>query len=546
MRKVLAPIILVVVGLIGAVALVRSKTPVETARPILADPLVRVVKVRTEAIPLTVAAQGTVLPRTEALLAAQVAATVSSVSPHFEVGDFFEKGDVLVRLDGRDYELAVERSAALVAQAELRLVRQQAEARVAADEWSQLGQGEPDPLVLRQPQLAEARAMLRAAQAEHDIARLALERTLIRAPFPGRVHSRAVDVGQYLVPGQPVATIHAIDYADIRLPIPDRDLAYLDLPMTFGDRDGNRPRAVVSALFGGRHQSWEGEVVRTEGELDRKSRMLHLVVRVEDPYSRRRPSSPPLAVGLFVDTEITGNTVTGVLLPRSALRDDQRILVVDQEERLWSREVDIIRIEKERVIVGKGLEDGESVCISPLDVIVDGMHVRTVEATGLTEIGEAPAEAPGTPVTASIEKSLESRLESRASEHQGTITETAVELESTSAIKHGTETSGKSGRLLAMTISNRGENTSLEVSVEGDFKYQTSRLTDPERFVIDLMGVVKANPRSRIPVGDGLVERVRVGQYQTVPKPISRLVFDLSRAESPAIEQDDSGLIVRF
>lgn len=531
MRKVLAPIVLVAVGLLGAVALVRSKTPVETERPIQADPLVRVVQARTTRIPLTVTAQGTVQPRTETLLAAQIAATVSSVSPHFEAGGFFEKGEVLVRLDHRDYELAVERSAAIVAQAELRLVRQQAEARVAAEEWSQLGQGEPDPLVLRQPQLAEARAMQRAAQAEHGMAQLALERTLIRAPFAGRVHSKAVDVGQYLIPGQTVATIHAIDYAEVRLPIPDRQLAFLDLPLTFGNGLGNQPRALVSARFAGRRESWEGKVVRTEGELDRDSRMLHLVVRVEDPYSRRQPGRPPLAVGLFVDAEITGRTVTGALLPRSAVRENNRLLVVDDEERLWFREVEIVRFEKERVILGGGLEDGESVCVSPMDTIVEGMRVRTVEATELaTGLAEEVTSASEPPIAAPIE-SLENGPDSRSQD-----SETAPAIDSVPA----------PGRLLAMTLSSSGEETLLVVSVQGEFRYQTSRLSAPERFVVDLLGVVKANPHSTMTVADGPVERVRVGQYQTSPTPISRLVFDLRRAESPVVEQDATGLIVRF
>ena len=157
MTKVLAPIVLIAVGLVGAVALVKSKTPVETVRPVLVDPLVRVVRVRFARLPLSVVAQGTVLPRTETTLAAQVAAEVVAVSPHFETGGFFERGEALVRLDRRDFELEVERAAARVAQAQLRLTQQQAEARVAAEEWRTLGEGEPDPLVLRQPQMAEAR-----------------------------------------------------------------------------------------------------------------------------------------------------------------------------------------------------------------------------------------------------------------------------------------------------------------------------------------------------------------------------------------------------
>lgn len=537
MRKILAPILLVFVGLIGAVALVRSKTPVETSRPILAEPLVRVVTARTSRVPLTVTAQGTVLPRTETTLAAQIAATVTAVSPSFEAGGFFERGDVLIQLDSRDYELAAERTAALVAQAELRLTQQQAEARVAAAEWQELGQGQPDPLVLREPQLAEARAALKAAQAEHGMARLALERTRVRAPFTGRVHQKMVDLGQYLIPGQPLGTIHAIDYAEVRLPVADRNLAFLDLPLSFGAGDDHRPPAVVSARFAGRKQSWEGEVVRTEGELDRRSRMLNLVVRVQDPYSRLEPGRPPLAVGLFVDAEIAGNTVVGTHLPRTALRGDSRVLIVDEEERLWSREVEVLRVEKHAVVIGEGLKDGDRICVSPLDTVVEGMRVRILEADGLAELRPATTtaavESPSPPPETM-------RVETASVDHERSAAPEPNE-DSTDEVSVR-----ESGRLLAMSLSSSEEETTIEVSVAGSFRYQTSRLSAPERFVVDLLDVVKANERTAVAVADGPVARVRVGQYQVEPAPISRVVFDMRRVQNPDIEQDTEGLTIRF
>lgn len=229
------PIVVLLAGILGTMALVRSRAPAVVEEPEVIVPLVRVVSVHPRRVSLDVTALGTVLPRTEATVAAQVAAQVVEVSPSFEVGGFVHQHELLVGLDPRDYQLAIERAGARVAQARLRLAREQAEARVAAEEWRQLDRGQPDPLTLREPQQAEARAVLAAAEAVLGQARLELERTRIRAPFTGRIRKKMVDLGQYLTPGREVATIHAIDFAEVRLPVPDRQLAFLDLPLDFRD-----------------------------------------------------------------------------------------------------------------------------------------------------------------------------------------------------------------------------------------------------------------------------------------------------------------------
>ncbi len=543
MSRVLAPLVVVAVGVIAAVVLVRSKSPAVTVTPEAVEPLVRVVAVSVDELPLTVFAQGTVLPRTESILAAQIAAEVVAVSPRFEIGGFVERGQVLVRLDRRDYELAAEGAAARVAQAELRLAQQEAEARVAAAEWRQLGDGEPDPLVLRQPQLADAQAALKAAEAELGMARLALERTSIRAPFDGRVREKVVALGQYLTPGQKIATVHAIDYAEVRLPVSDRKLAFLELPLSYHDGTGSvpGPPATLSAEFTGRRYQWSGRVVRADGELDQRSRMLNLVVRVEDPYGRH-PERPPLAVGLFVDAEIAGRTVVGTLLPRSALRGDDRVLVVDEEMRLRFRGVDVVRTLKESVIVGSGLSSGERVCISPLDVIVDGMAVRVAEVENLS-IERAASEPP------SPEREADVMAETAVDRAPAVVEDRTASIAGGGFPDAGTKPVA-SGRLLSVALVSEGPGgQAVAASIGGTFSYSTSRLSSPERFVVDLIGVVKASPRAQLELAEGPVTRVRIGQFQSEPEPITRIVFDLrpiAGGFSPAVERTEQGLSVSF
>ena len=393
LKKILIPVVILFVGALATRALINSRPEVETREVEPLAPLVRVIEVERQDLTFDVIAQGTVLPRTETTLIAQVAGVVVRTASSFETGGFFSRGDTLVELDPRDYEVAVRRANAQVAQARLQVVQQEAEAEVAIEEWQQLGEGEPNALVTREPQVAQARAALEAAEAELEKAKLDLERTRIRAPFAGRIRSKRVDLGQFLAPGTPLATIHATDYAEIRLPVPDDELAYLDLPFAYRDAAAGAagPEVTLSASFGRETHRWPGRIVRTEGELDSRTRMLNLVARVEDPYvapkGRKRdtasadaPDRPPLAVGLFVEAEIAGRTSPDVaILPRSALRpagDGFQVMLVDEDNRLRFRDVEVVRLEGERAIIGDGLNIGEAVCVSVLDVATDGMKVR--------------------------------------------------------------------------------------------------------------------------------------------------------------------------
>jgi RND family efflux transporter MFP subunit len=227
--------------------------------------------------------------------------------------------------------------------------------------------------------LAEARVSLE--QAERDLAR-----SEIRAPFSGRVREERVDVGQFASRGQALGTLYATDYAEIRLPIADHELAYLDLPGLAAADDAEGPAVLLRARFAGAEHTWQGTVVRTEGEIDARSRMVHVIARVVDPYAAAG-ERPPLAVGLFVSAEIEGRVARDVLVaPRGSLREDGRLLVVDAESRLRLRDASVLRVDREQVLVRARLEPGDRVCESSLPVAVDGMEVRALS----DDVAKAP------------------------------------------------------------------------------------------------------------------------------------------------------------
>jgi RND family efflux transporter MFP subunit len=373
-RVLLVPAVIVVVAFLGAISLYATApelTP-EAADPIA--PTVRVLTVRPDAVQHLVHSQGTVEPRTESALIPEVSGRVDWVSPALVSGGVFDAGEALLRIEQDDYEAAL-------AQARAGLQQAQAEAENARFEYERLLQLQDRNLASRsQLEAAERRlrvadAALMSADSGLERARRDLARTELQAPFTGVVRVESVDVGQFINRGNPVATIYATDYVEIRLPIADEQLAYLQLPLGVrGELAAEAaPDVELTARFAGRDFSWQGEVVRTEGEIDPRSRMVHVVARVVN-------AEPRLPVGLFVQARISGVRVADVVtLPRSALRDGNRVLIVDAENRMHYRDIVPLRFYQDEVMISEGLAVGDRVCVSPIQTVVEGMTVAPVD-----------------------------------------------------------------------------------------------------------------------------------------------------------------------
>jgi RND family efflux transporter MFP subunit len=383
--KILLPLVVLAVGGLAAVAIVRARPKVERQETAVLPPLVRVIEVSKEDRRLDVSSQGTVAPLVESDLVAEVAGRLDWVSPSFAEGGFFRRGETLLRIDDRDYGVAFSQAEAGVAQARVRLELELAEAELARQEWKDLGEGDPSSLALREPQLAETRAALQAAEGTLEKARLDLERTRIAAPFDGRVLTKLADLGQFVSRGTRLGTVYSTDAAELRLPVSKQELVFLDVDLGIQDEGSaaDGPEVELRGDMGGRTYVWSARVVRTGGAFDPRTRMLPLFARVEDPFGRLPPSAgPPLPMGLFVEAEIAGRLAEEVIvLPRSAVRDGSQVLVVDDESRLRFRTIDILRTHRDEVVVEGGLETGELVCVSPLEAVVDGMAVRTLLET---------------------------------------------------------------------------------------------------------------------------------------------------------------------
>jgi len=381
----------------------RPATPTTEAPPALVR--VEGTRLKRESYPVRVRSQGTVQPRTRSTLLPEVAAKVVEVSDSFKPGGFFKEGETLLKLDPVDYETALVVARAALAQAEVVLAEEGAKSAQARENWRALGKaGEPGALALRLPQVARAQADVEAAKAQIAKAERDLERTVIRAPYDGQVLEQLVDLGQYVNEGTSLGRIFATDYVEIRLPLPEREMRFLDLPEHF--RDGTVPgggapvrlRSVVS----GQPATWNGSVVRVESAIDESTRQTTAVAQVVDPYARREDGAPPLRIGQFLEAEIEGKTLVNVfVIPRRAVRAGNEILLITPQNRLQRVAVDPILGDTEKIVVsaetGKAPREGDVLCLTPIPFAAEGAGVLPIidgamETTG----GPGPAgEAPG-------------------------------------------------------------------------------------------------------------------------------------------------------
>lgn len=386
----LKPIVVLAVGVIAAYGLLVGKEA-PTPQPMEKRPpaKVSVISVVPVAESLSVTTQGTVAPRREINIVSQVAGKIKSVSRDFASGGFFAEGELLLEVEEQDYQFALLRAKARVADAEQLVALEKGRVRQAQREWKDLGNEAANQLFLRKPQLASAEAALSAAKADLGEAKLNLKRTKIYAPFQGRIANKQVDIGQYITPGAVIAKVYSTDVAEVRLPLTDRQVALLDLPLNYDDGSSEiseTPEVIISASFADQTWQWKGKITRTDSSIDIDSRAIYAVAEVERPFGREIGSRrPPLSIGLFVEAEISGRKIEDiVVLPRRSLRSDGTLLLVDENMRLYYQQAQVIKADQHKVWLS-GLAAGSRVVISHLPVAVAGMEVSAREVTELAE-----------------------------------------------------------------------------------------------------------------------------------------------------------------
>ena len=379
LKALLPLLVLVALGLVAATLI--SNPPVAAVKPPPDTRLmVEVLPLVAGELDIELESYGTVAPRTRSFLTSEVSGQIRWIAAEFRDGGTFSEGGVLVRIDSRVYEANVRIAEAAYMEANQRLAEERARALQAEIDWQKLGEpGEASDLVLRRPQLLSAEARLGSAEASRAKAALDLERTAIKAPFEGRVLSKRVDVGQVVAPNQQLAEIYATDYVEIRLPLKNRDLEFIELPGVTGEMAAPEHQllASIASELGGEFE-WQGRIVRTEAAIDESARQLHVIAQVDAPFSQAG-ERPPLRIGQYVTARIQGRRIeNATVVPTSSIYQQTYAYVVTDDV-LDRRPVTIGWQDDSRALIRSGLESGDFLVVTPLGQIASGTPVRIVD-----------------------------------------------------------------------------------------------------------------------------------------------------------------------
>ncbi len=387
--KILLPLVIVAACIAAALTIVSNRPEPQTRPQFKSTTSIEATRVKTSDFPVILRTQGTVTAARQGSLVPQVAGAITRVSPNFVVGGTFRAGDVLVEIDPRDFEIAVTLAEATFAQARATLSEEQARADQAAADWKRLGRsGKPSELTVRKPQLAAARASLEGARAQVNRAKLDLDRSRITASYDGVVRDKFVDLGQYVNKGTTIAEIYSTEAAEIRLPLNSQQLGFVDL-------SASQPAKVtLSATVAGKRQEWQATLSRTDGAIDPANRQLYAIAEVSNPFPVAA-DQPPLRIGQFVQADVSGKTLKDVfVIPRSALREDREVLIVDELNTLQTRPVNIVWKDAQVAVIDQGLNQGDVLNLTALGSVTNGTRVRAT-IDGKAPPTERPAGRPG-------------------------------------------------------------------------------------------------------------------------------------------------------
>jgi len=391
MRRIILPIFIIILAS-AVIWYINGNAPVTTQRPVQEASSVSVdtKKIVAQTLQVSVTSFGQVSAKSSSNISSQVSGRVTSIKNQLEEGAFFNKGDLLLTIDDKDYQSAINSAKANLTKAQQALVLEQAQVKQAKADWKRLNPKKAvPPLVSRTPQVLSAKADVAAAHAQFNDAILNFKRTKITAPFNGRVISKDVSIGDFVSANTPLANIISTDQLQVRLALKNSDLAFIDLPEQFlrvqetetaSNANNNLPNvSLISELFGADNntQTWQGKIVRTEATIDQSTQQLYVIAELSNPYALEHSDKHPLKIGQYVNANIEGKRIdNAITVDVTNIYQGEYVFVVENGI-IRTRDIDIAWQNDDIALIKNGLSSGDILITSILSQDSEGSPALT-------------------------------------------------------------------------------------------------------------------------------------------------------------------------
>lgn len=359
----------------------------ENPRTVLNKPNIKVLVVSPQKHTTIVKSQGLVQPKTQTMIVAKISGVVQKINSSFFRGSVINKNTELLRIDASNYRTDVNRALAKVSEQEMRLTEELARASVERESWRNTGKSlhTAPKLLLRQPQIEDVRLHLQAAETDLEWARKQLSNTRVKMPYRGMVELREIDLGQYVSVGSPLGTIFSVDSFEVRLPVTRSDLQQLNIPnMGVFNESEQYPVTLIN-----NDQTWQAHLVRRENIQEEATRLHYLVAEVKDPYdlsnskdnsNTEQKNHNPLFKGSFVQALIEGKTIEEtIVIPRRLIRNEKQVLVIDKEDYLFFKTVEVSHVHDDKAYIKAGLQLSDRVVLTMLHNPIIGTQANVIQ-----------------------------------------------------------------------------------------------------------------------------------------------------------------------
>ena len=392
MRRYLLPIILIIITAAGF-WYINNNAPQPKKRPPPrpASLTANVIEITPKPFQITLTSFGQVSAKSNTTIASQINGRVVKISSRLNNGAFFNQGELLITLDNRDYQNKINTAKASLTQAQQELKLEQAQVDQAKADWKRLNKNTAiPPLVSRTPQVVSAKAKVSAAHANFNQAILDFERTKIIAPFTGRVLSKDVNIGDYVTANSPLASIFSTRELQVRLSLKNSDLAFIELPeVNINNQQSSSLAAVEFAANLIEPQTWRGQLVRTEANIDELSQQLFVIAQIDDPFSQANSDKHPLKIGQYLTAKISGKQLPDAIsIDIKNIYQGQFVYVV-KEGIIQRQSITILWQDDNMALIGAGLKRS--------DLLITTLLSQDDEGNPVQIEGEQAPSVPGKP-----------------------------------------------------------------------------------------------------------------------------------------------------